>query len=130
MNNLKNLNNNLLNNQTDSGKITILLVVLGVILLVFVSCMVYINYKRYNQYKIQDFVEEEILSKALYCKNKLHSTRRKNTFIYLGNEYCMNMWLYINDYNYKYGEVKYVLMKGNTTSTHGYYNSSQSWNLP
>ena len=38
MNNLK-LNNNLLDNSTDSGRVTILLVVLAVILIVFVCCM-------------------------------------------------------------------------------------------
>ena len=36
----------------------------------------------------------------------------------------MNMWIYINDYNYKYGEPKYVLMKGSTNKTEGLYYAS------
>ena len=57
MNNNAKINNNLLNNSTDTGRITILLVVLGFLLIVFVAIMGYINYKRYNQFKIQDFVD-------------------------------------------------------------------------
>ena len=87
--------------------------------------MVYINYQRYNQYKIQDFVEEELLSKAVNCKNELHTIPgEKIPSSSLGNEYSMNMWLYINDYNYKYGDAKYILMKGHSTKTNGHYNCS------
>lgn len=124
MNNLK-LNNNLLDNSTDSGRVTILLVVLAIILIVFVCCMAYINYKKYNQYKIQDFVEAELVKKVHNCKNKLLTIPgNKIPSSSLGNEYSMNMWLYINDYNYKYGETKYVLMKGSSNATNGKYHCS------
>lgn len=124
MNNLK-LNNNLLDNSSDSGKITILLVVLAIILVVFIGCMVYINYKKYNQYKVQDFVEAELLEKIHNCKNKLLTIPgNKIPSSSLGNEYSLNLWLYINDYNYKYGETKYVLMKGSSKPTNGMYHSS------
>ena len=90
MNNLK-LNNNLLDNSTDSGRVTILLVVLAVILIVFVCCMAYINYRKYNQYKIQDFVEAELVKKVHNCKNKLLTIPgNKIPSSVLGNEYSMN----------------------------------------
>lgn len=126
MNNNKiNIKNNLLDNSTDSGKVTILLITLGVLLIIFVAIMGYINYKRYNQYKIQDFVEEELLKTIHNCKNKLLTIpANKIPSSSLGNEYSLNMWLYINDYNYKYGEPKYVLMKGSTRVNEGIYNSA------
>tara|TARA_B100000795_G_C22800455_1_gene441608 strand:+ start:3069 stop:3860 length:792 start_codon:yes stop_codon:yes gene_type:complete len=122
MNNKLNLNNNLSDN---SGKLTILLIVLGSILIIFIAIMVYINFKRYNQYKIQDFIEEELLETVHNCKNELLTIpAEKIPSSSLGNEYSINMWLYVNDYGYKYGEPKYVLMKGSTTSTSGFYNNS------
>ena len=124
MNNTK-INNNLLDNSTDSGRITILLIVLGVILIIFVAIMGYINYKKYNQYKIQDFVEAELIETVHNCKNQLHTIPAgKIPASSLGNEYSMNMWIYINDYNYKYGEPKYVLMKGSTNKTEGLYHAT------
>jgi hypothetical protein len=126
MNNTK-INNNLLDNSTDSGRITILLIVLGIILVIFVAIMGYINYVRYNQYKIQDFVEAELIETVYNCKNKLYTIPAgKIPSSSLGNEYSLNMWIYINDYNYKYDEPKYVLMKGSTNknSNNGLYNSS------
>lgn len=126
-NNKVNIKNNLLSESDNSGKVVILLVVLGVILIVFVGIMIYINYKRYNQYKIQDFLEAEILATSHNCKNKLLSVPgAKIPSSSLGNEYSFNMWFYINDYNYKYGEPKYILMKGSTTqsSTGLYLNSN------
>ena len=118
--------NNNLNNLTDnSSKITILLIVFGIILLIFVFIMVYINYKKYNQYKIQDFIEEELLETIHNCKNELLTIPGEQIpSSSLGNEYSINMWLYVNDYGYKYGEPKYVLMKGSTNKTNGFYNSS------
>lgn len=127
MNNNKiNIKNNLISQDDHSGKVVILLIVLGVILIVFVGIMIYINYKKYNQYKIQDFVEAEILSIAHNCKNKLLTIPGgKIPSSSLGNEYSFNMWLYINDYNYKFGEPKYILMKGATSkSNSGFYVNS------
>ena len=93
MNNNAKINNNLLNNSTDTGRITILLVVLGFLLIVFVAIMGYINYKRYNQFKIQDFVEVELIETAHNCKNKLHTVpANKIPSSSLGNEYSLNMW--------------------------------------
>ena len=61
MNNNAKINNNLLNNSTDTGRITILLVVLGFLLIVFVAIMGYINYKRYNQLnaRLAELIHEE-----------------------------------------------------------------------
>ncbi len=112
---MNNLVNNSLNTNSNTGKVTILLIALGIILLIFVGIMVYINYMKYNQYKIQDFVEEELLDKLHNCKNNLLSIpANKIPSSSLGNEYSLNMWLYINDFNYRYDETKYVLMKGST----------------
>ncbi len=114
-NNKVNLNNNLLNNNDNTMKVTILLITFGIILIIFIGIMVYINYMKYNQYKIQDFVEEELLENLHNCKNNLLSIpANKIPSSSLGNEYSLNMWLYITDYNYKYDEPKYVLMKGST----------------
>ena len=123
---MNNLTNNSLNTNTNSGKVTILLIALGIILVVFVGIMVYINYMKYNQYKIQDFVEEELLDKLHNCKNNLLTIPANNIpSSSLGNEYSLNMWLYINDFNYKYGESKYVLMKGSTNKdADGHYYST------
>ena len=126
-NNKINIKNNLLTENDNSGKVVILLIVLGIILVVFIGIMVYINYKKYNQYKIQDFVEAEILSVAHNCKNKLLTVPGgKIPSSSLGNEYSFNMWLYINDYNYKFGEPKYILMKGSTNRSRNnlYLNSN------
>jgi hypothetical protein len=123
---MNNFANNSLNTNTNSGKVTILLIALGVILIVFVAIMSYINYMKYNQYKIQDFVEEKLLDKLHNCKNNLLSIpANKIPSSSLGNEYSLNMWLYINDFNYKYGEPKYVLMKGSTNrDPDGHYYST------
>jgi len=124
MNNKLNFNNNLSDN---SSKVTILLIVLGVILLVFISIMVYINYSRYNQYKIHDFVEEELLKTVHDCKNNLLTIPgEKIPTSSLGNEYSLNMWLYVSDYNYNYDKPKYVLMKGSTSpkGDDGIYNNA------
>ena len=125
-NNKLNLNNNLLNNADNTMKITILLITFGIILVVFIGIMVYINYMKYNQYKIQDFVEEELLDKLHNCKNNLLSIpANKIPSSSLGNEYSINMWLYVSDYNYKFGEPKYVLMKGSTNKdSDGHYYST------
>ena len=127
-NNKLNLNNNLLNNADNTMKITILLITLGIILVVFIGIMVYINYMKYNQYKIQDFVEEELLEGLHNCKNnELVIPANKIPSSSLGNEYSLNMWLYVTDYNYKYDEPKYILMKGSTVTDendNGHYYSS------
>ena len=121
-----NLNNNSLNIDNNAGKISILLIAFGIILVFAVGIMIYINYMKYNQYKIQDFVEEKLLDKLHNCKNNLISIPSNQIpSSSLGNEYSMNMWLYINDFNYKFDEPKYILMKGNTNkSPDGLYYST------
>ena len=70
---MNNLANNSLNTNTNLERLLFYSFALGVILIVFVAIMSYINYMKYNQYKIQDFVEEKLLDKLHNCKNNLLS---------------------------------------------------------
>ena len=104
------------NSGLETGKynktIIILLICLGLILLIFVSIMVYINYLRYHQNIIQDFVEEELLNVAHHCMKKKEIKAEIIPSSNLGNEYSINFWLYINDYKDNYGKEKNVISKG------------------
>ena len=108
------------NNGLETGKynktIIILLICLGLILLIFVSIMVYINYLRYHQHVIQDFVEEELLETAHHCIKKKEIKSSLIPSSNLGNEYSLNFWLYINDYKDNYHIEKNVISKGLTPS--------------
>mgnify|MGYP001502080837 CR=1 FL=1 len=107
-----------LNSGLESGKynktIIILLICLGLILLIFVLIMVYINYLRYHQHVIQDFVEEELLDTSHHCMKKKDIKSSLIPSSNLGNEYSINFWLYINDYNDNYHIEKNVISKGFT----------------
>ena len=102
MNNNKiNIKNNLLDNSTDSGKVTILLITLGVLLIIFVAIMGYINYKRYNQYKIQDFVEEELLKTIHNCLLTSNSIRPAFGFSSSIIRLCILLTLHLQIYRVK-----------------------------
>lgn len=86
-----NTNKNL---STDKNKtLVILLVCLGIILLIFVSIMVYINYMRYHQHVIQNFVEETLLDTSHHCMTNKSIKADKIPSSSLGNEYSLNFWL-------------------------------------
>ena len=76
------------NVNSNTGKVSILLITLGFLVLLTVAFMSYINYLKYNQYKIQDFVEEELVNNLHNCKNNILTIpANKIPSSSLGNEY-------------------------------------------
>ncbi len=117
-----NSNNNVLNN-TDEMKNTtlVLLAIGGITLLIFIIIMISIYVKTHRQNKIQNHVEEELLSHTHDAKdNPIDIAGTKIPSSTIGNEYSLNFWLYINSLEYRGHHNKQILMKGDP----GFYNKS------
>ena len=121
MNNLNSMNNSdfALNNTSsykgDLGNLVLIILIAFLILVVIVAGIILNIYvKTYNQRKIQDQVEEELITYIHNCKNnpidKSGSSIPSST---LANEYSLNFWLYIKNLNYRHGQNQHILMKGN-----------------
>ena len=94
---------------------------LGIVLLAFIIIMIIIYVKTRRQNKIQDHVEEQLLSYIHDCKdNPIDIAGSKIPASTLGNEYSLNFWLYINSLEYRGHHNKQILMKGDP----GNYNKS------
>ena len=85
------------NNELKNTTLIIIVFISLVILLAFVIIMIIIYVKTVRQNKIQDHVEEELLSYIHDCKgNPIDIAGSKIPTSTLGNEYSLNFWLYIN----------------------------------
>jgi hypothetical protein len=87
------------------------ILIYGIAIIVFIVIISYI----YNHYKTQRVAYYE---SAYIVEGKHIATSEKmvtGTQIpspLQGNEYALSMWLYINDYNYRYGLPKHILYRG------------------
>lgn len=100
------------NNKVSSkkGKYTTIIVIVSVLLILGILAYVayrYINYKRVNTVVTKEIIPFIYDSKktSRYSYGSLPVSTEKNTYNY-------NMWIYVNDYDYRVGEDKCVLMKG------------------
>jgi hypothetical protein len=87
------------------------ILIYSIAIIVFIVIIYYI----YNHYKTQTVAYYD---SAFIVENKHVATSEKmvrGTQIpspLQGNEYALSMWLYINDYNYRYGLPKHILYRG------------------
>lgn len=116
--NLSNNSNNSNSNSTDyfsglSNMSLIILIAFGFIVIVFVIIVSGIYLKSYNQSKIRDHIEEELLPYIHDCKNNpkiIYGTKIPAST--LGNEFSLSFWVYINGLDYRTEYDKNILFKG------------------
>ena len=116
--NLSNNSNNSNSNSTDyfsglSNMSLIILIAFGFIVIVFVIIVSGIYLKSYNQSKIRDHIEEELLPYIHDCKNNpkiIYGTKIPAST--LGNEFSLSFWVYINGLDYRTEYDKHILFKG------------------
>lgn len=103
----------------DMGNVVLIcLIALGVLVLVFVGIIISIYIKTYNQNKIQNHVEEELLKYIHDCKdNPTEILGTKIPSSTLANEYSLNFWIYVNGLEFRNDFNKQVLMKGISSET-------------
>lgn len=113
-NNNNNLVNNLVNNNSSSKKKNYTTLIVILVVLLILAILVYVAYRYINHKKITGVVTKEIIpfiydAKKItrYSYGSLPISTEKNSYNY-------NMWIYINDYDYRSGDDKCVLMKGTT----------------
>ena len=120
--NLSNNSNNSNSNSTDyfsglSNMSLIILIAFGFIVIVFVIIVSGIYLKSYNQNKIRDHIEEELLPYIHDCKNNpkiIYGTKIPAST--LGNEFSLSFWVYINGLDYRTEYDKHILFKGKQVS--------------
>ena len=110
-NNVSTANNT---SSSSKGKYTTIIVIVSVLLILGILAYVayrYINYKRVNTVVTKEIIPFIYDSKktSRYSYGSLPVSTEKNSYNY-------NMWIYINDYDYRVGEDKCVLMKGYTAN--------------
>ena len=124
-NNYLNINSNS-NSDSDgffgelSNMSLIILIAAGLVILVFVIIVLSIYYKSYQQNKIVDHVEQEIVPYIHDCKNNpkvIYATKLPAST--LGNEYSLNFWIYINGLDYREPFHKHIITKGKQDSYSG-----------
>ena len=109
-NNVSNLQNNkkIMGNDS-SNKI---FVIIGIVLLVIIMCVSgYFLYKYFTNKKI--FVKSKTLIPYIHnasIKKDFNNSSLPSSMA--GNEYNINVWIYINDYTYRKQEDKCILFKG------------------
>ena len=113
-NSLYNLVNNSVNNNSSSKKKSYTTLIVILVVLLILAILVYVAYRYINHKKITGVVTKEIIpfiydAKKItrYSYGSLPISTEKNSYNY-------NMWIYINDYDYRSGDDKCVLMKGTT----------------
>ena len=118
LSNNSNNSNNSNSNSTDyfsglSNMSLIILIAFGFIVIVFVIIVSGIYLKSYNQSKIRDHIEEELLPYIHDCKNNpkiIYGTKIPAST--LGNEFSLSFWVYINGLDYRTEYDKDILFKG------------------
>ena len=102
-------------------KAIIVLIAVGIIFIVFVAFMVYIYYQNFSQNKIQDYLEVELLDYMHDCDNNpLVIEPALIPASTLGNEYSLNLWIYVSDlkhFSKNPNHLGNVLMRGLSTRT-------------
>lgn len=94
-------------------KVTLLLLIIGVILFVLLIVVSVKLHTTYKANKINNIQEVELIKYMYDCKGKEeiigNGTLPTSA---IGNEYCLTFWIYINHLEYRYYDDKYILIKG------------------
>jgi len=116
--NIANNNNNI--PKMNNSNMTVVAITFGVILLAIIIILSYIYYEKYNKYVIQD-IEEKVLYKYVYDARKgmVEFRARDIPTSTIDNSYSINFWIYIDDFNYRYNEEKYILLRGKGSAVNG-----------
>jgi hypothetical protein len=102
------------------GKRSLTLILVGafvIVFLAFIIILLIVLRKTRQQNKLENKTTVELIKYIHDCKNK--PKELKDAVIpasTLGNEYNLSFWMYVNDYNYRIGELKTVLFRGPRTS--------------
>lgn len=102
------------------GKRSLTLILVGafvIVFLAFIIILLIVLRKTRQQNKLENKTTVELIKYIHDCKNK--PKELKDVVIpasTLGNEYNLSFWMYVNDYNYRIGELKTVLFRGPRTS--------------
>lgn len=87
-------------------------IIIYAVIAIIVIAIIYYLYKHYNKTKIAYYDSATVVEDKHSAKK--HKSVR-GTLIpppLQGNEYAISMWVYLNDYNYRYGQTKHVLYRG------------------
>lgn len=87
-------------------------IIIYAVIAIIVLAIIYYLYKHYNKTKIAYYDSATVVEEKHSAKK--HKSVR-GTLIpppLQGNEYAISMWVYLNDYNYRYGQTKHVLYRG------------------
>ena len=100
---------------------SVVAITFGIILLIIIIMICYIYYEKYNKYPISGI--EKVLYKYVYDARKgLKEFRARDIpTSTIDNSYSINFWIYIDDFNYRYDEEKYILLRGKGEATAGRY---------
>ena len=119
MNNSNIANNNNIS-KVNGSNMSVVAITFGIILLAIIIIIAYIYYEKYNKYVIQD-IEEKVLYKYVYDARKGMKEFRARDIptSTIDNSYSINFWIYIDDFNYRLNEEKYILLRGRGQATNG-----------
>ena len=87
------------------------------IISVVVLIVLWFAYRWYKSDKARRASEPVLITSAVSAKRPLAFAASKLPNSVIGTEYTYTAWLYINNYDYKYGELKHVFHKGTSPST-------------
>lgn len=112
MNNNASMNNKALNNSSSKkGSGNIVIIVAVVLLVIILAVFGYFLYKYFQ--KKQEYVQSKMIIPYIHdaqtAKSFTNSSMPSSTS---GNEYNINVWLYVSNYNYKLNKDKCVLFVG------------------
>lgn len=82
------------------------------VIAIVVIAIIYYIYKRYKKHKIVYYDSATVVDEK---HNAMKHKSVRGTQIpppLQGNEYAISTWIYLNDYNYRYGQTKHVLYRG------------------
>jgi len=84
-----------------------------IILLVFLALIIglYFLYKHYTDYSISEKIVKMLIDSVYDAKTYKNISSNSLPPSTLGQEFNINFWMYINDYNYRYGEDKIILKR-------------------
>lgn len=87
-------------------------ILIYIVIAVIIIAVLYYMYKHYKTTKIAYYESGTVVSEKQNARNEKMVRGSTVPSPLQGNEYAISMWLYINDYEYRYGQPKYILYKG------------------
>lgn len=87
-------------------------ILIYIVIAVVIIAILYYLFKHYKSQKIAYYESETIVSEKQNASIEKIVSGSTIPSPLQGNEYTISMWLYINDYEYKYGQPKHILYRG------------------